>query len=252
MCGQLLGVRQRRSRHVERRELLEEGRDATRVGTFVHPVEGRHAAPLADLGNPLVGEDHQLLDQAVGLGLGDRVSPDHVPVGIELELRLGGRDLQRAPARVCRAAPPQRRGRSPVASRSPPARLLAGEDAVELVVVEPAVGANAAAVEARRARLAGGREDDLGGHREALDAGGEAAGHGRERQRQHRLDGSRDVGAVAAPQRLAIERGTGSHVCRDVGDVDPEPRPVRVDRGRDRVVEVAGAGRIDGERGQVT
>ena len=70
--ARLLGgdrLRQRRRRDLEGRELLDQPPDPLRVGLLVDPVERRHAAALEQLRDTLVGEDHQLLDQPVGLGL---------------------------------------------------------------------------------------------------------------------------------------------------------------------------------------
>ena len=47
--------------------------------------------------------------------------------------------------------------------------------------------------------------------------------------------------------RLAIEAALRLHVGGDVGDVDPDPEAATFGPGRDGVVEVAGAGRIDRE-----
>ena len=98
------------------------------------------------------------------------------PVGVELELRLRGRDLQRRAAAPSRehgrgAAREVERGRDRLGGP-----LAAGEELVELVVGEARVGADPAAVEARRARRPVGRELDLRRHRQPLDTRGEAAG----------------------------------------------------------------------------
>ena len=93
---------QRRRRHVERGELRDEPLDARRVGPLVDAVERRHPATLAELGHLLVREDHQVLDQPVGLGLRDRAGADDGAVGVELELGLEGLDLE---GRCARASP---------------------------------------------------------------------------------------------------------------------------------------------------
>ena len=77
--------------------------DPLRVGLLVDPVERRHAAALAELGDLLVGEDHQLLDQPVGLGLRDRVRRDHV--ARRRRTRTRARRLETS------SAPPRRRSR---------------------------------------------------------------------------------------------------------------------------------------------
>ena len=70
------------------RQLIDEPLDPRRVGLLVDAVDGGHAAALAELGDLLVGEDHQLLDQPVGLGLLDGFGAHHRAVVVELELRL--------------------------------------------------------------------------------------------------------------------------------------------------------------------
>ena len=209
------------------------------------PAPARAARQLRDL---LVGEDHQPLDQAVGLGLGDRRG----------RRRRCPRRRSRTPARPIRrrgwsaprcspsAAATSRAAASGSATAAGGSRP-AGEDRVELVVVEAGVGADAAAVEAGRARPRPRPQLDLGGHRQPLDPGGEAAGVAAERVRQHRLDRAGDVGAVGAPPRLEVERRARPHVGGDVGDVDPDPGAVALALGGDGVVEVAGGGRVDGE-----
>ena len=67
---------QRRGRHAERRQLLDQAFDPGRVGLGVDAVDRRHPLALEPLRDLLVGEDHQPLDQPVGLGLGDAVGGD--------------------------------------------------------------------------------------------------------------------------------------------------------------------------------
>ena len=117
--GDALRIGQRRRRQVERGELLEQDRDPARVRVLVDAVERRRPATLAELGDALVGEDHQLLDQPVGLGLLDRVGADDVAVGVEAELGLGGRDLECRRRGGARAARPPPAGRARAAPRSP-------------------------------------------------------------------------------------------------------------------------------------
>ena len=55
----------------------------------MHAVEGRHAALLQEPRHLLVGGDHQVLDQAVRLGLVHRLGADDVPAAVEPEIGLG-------------------------------------------------------------------------------------------------------------------------------------------------------------------
>ena len=59
----------RRRRHLEAGELLAQERDGRRVGPLVNAVEARQAVGRPGSRDPLVGQDHQLLDQAVRLRL---------------------------------------------------------------------------------------------------------------------------------------------------------------------------------------
>ena len=236
-----------RRRNLEVVELGHEALDPRRVGLGVNPIDGGGALALEQLRDLLVGEDHQPLDQPVRLGLGDGAGLDRVAVGAEAELRLEGLDLETRRA----AALSEPRGGSAgyrerlgnwLGGLSP-----AGEHLVEAVVVETSVGADPAAVEARGDRGAAGAKQNLGRHRQSLDIGRESAGVLAQGPGQHRLDASWHVGAVSAPARLEVQRGAGRHVGGDIGDVDPDPGPVSLAPGRDRVVEVAGGGRVDRE-----
>ena len=92
-----------------------------RLGPLVHPVQRRHRALLEHARDLLVGGDHQVLDQPVGLGLRDRSAADHVPRPVELELRLGAFEHQRRPrAPAARRAPPP--PRAPPRAARPTAR----------------------------------------------------------------------------------------------------------------------------------
>ena len=198
-------------------------------GCGVDPVDRRHPLALEQLGDLLVGEDHQPLDQPVGLGLlrrrgrrrrcraaskrnsGSKDSTSRLVVAAPLAERRGrlARDRQRLGDQLRRARRARRRrgraGRSRAARRS---GCGCGRSSRARGVP-------------RRAEL------DLGGHRQPLDARRQAAGLLAQRVRQHRLDRARDVGAVGAPPRLAVERRAGRDVGGDVGDVDPEPRAAR-------------------------
>ena len=83
--------------------------DPLGVRLLVDAVDRRDAAALEQLGDTLVGEDHQVLDQPVGLGLRDRVGARHLAV-LEAELGLEALDLERGAAAGARRGPrPPRR-----------------------------------------------------------------------------------------------------------------------------------------------
>ena len=82
--------------HLDRRELVQQAVDARRVGLLVDAIERGRLSLLEQVGHLLVREDHQVLDQLVGLGLRDAVCADDRSVGVELELRLERLHLERA------------------------------------------------------------------------------------------------------------------------------------------------------------
>ena len=101
------------------------------------PVEARHAALREQAGHGLVGRDHQVLDQAMRLGLNASADLGHVAVLVEGKLGLLGVDDQRAallaPALQLRGETVRRgKRRPPRLSRG----LATGEYAVDAVVVE--------------------------------------------------------------------------------------------------------------------
>ena len=132
--------------------------DPLGVGLLVDPVEGRDALALEQLGDLLVGEDHQLLDQLVRLGLRTpsarrpRRRRSKLNSGSELSTSSDAPGAAPASAAARLARQGQRLG-----DRLRAALALPGEDLVELVVVQPRVRADPAAVEAGRAQLAGAR-----------------------------------------------------------------------------------------------
>ena len=192
-----------------------------------------------------------MLDQAVRLGLSHAAGGDHPAVGVELELRLERLDLERAH----RPALGQERSRAPGERQrlGDLGRRLraAGEDLVELLVVEPGVRADPASIEARGPRRAGRVETDLGGDRQPVHPRDEAACLVRERPRQHGLHRSRDVDAGRPAPGLGVKRAARPHVSRHVRDMDPQAHSVAVGLGRDGIVEVARGGRVHRERPQL-
>ena len=249
--GGLQRIGQGRGRHLQVGQTVGQEGDPARVGALVDPVQRRDAAPLQGRGDLLVGQHHQALDQAMRLGIGHGDRGLHVPFRVEAEVGLGGRDLKRLGA----ATLGQHRGdlagqRQRLGDRLGRA-LAAGEDAVQLVVIQAVIRAHQRAVEGDLGDLPLGVDQHLGGHPGPDIAGRQAAGAGAERVGQHRLDHAGHRGAVAAPQGLAIERALRPDVGGHVGDMNPDADRITLATGRHRIVEVARGGRIDGERGQL-
>jgi hypothetical protein len=170
----------------------------------VHAVEGGDPSLLEQPRHLLIGEDHQPLDQAMRFGLGDRPRRGDTPVRVEAELRLARLDLERFAAIARQRGSGRTRDRQRLLDRVR-RRLAAGEDMVELVVVEPGVGADPAAIEARRPRDSIRSQHDLRGDRQTLHPWGEAACAVAESRWQHRLDRPGNVDAVRPARGLDVE-----------------------------------------------
>ncbi len=230
--------------------MLDQQLDASRIRVLVDPVEGRHLAALRVVGDQLVRPDHELLDEAVGLGLRNGPRGGDVAVPVEVELGLRGLDLEGgALAQLGKgsrdfSSEPQRLG--DLRWRF----LAAGEHTVELVVVEAGVGANERAGEGDGADRPAPVQMDLRGHGEALHARRQAAGTVAQLGRQHRLHGAGHVHARRALCRNPLDPPSGPDVSGDVGDVDRQHDAVSRPLGRDRIVEVARRCGVDGEGGQ--
>ena len=219
-------------------------RRAIRCGSGCSWTRYRAGTPRCSeqLGDLLVGEDHQMLDQPVGLRLGHRAGAVTAPSASKLN--SGSNDSTSSdPHRSSGGERGGRAARQGERLRHLRRRLGAtGEELIELVVVEACVGADAAPVEARRPRLAARAQLDLRRHGQALDSRRKAACCIAERRGQHRLHGARARRCCCARRSASESRPrAGPHMGSDVRDVDPEPHAVPLRLGRDGVVEVARA-----------
>ena len=241
--------------NVEALEAGDELLDRDGVRLLVHAIDGRQTRRLEALRDPLVRRDHQLLDQAMRFGLDHVACREHLPTVIELELGLGGLHRQRAavephPAEILGKRPRKRerlRDRGRRATR-------AAEEPVDLLVGEAHVGADQAPVERGLTHPPTFADRHLDRHRATRLPRNQRAGVAREGRRKHRLDQPGHVDAVAAQLGLRIGCRAGGDERRDVGDVHIEPQAVAFAFGRDRIVEIARARRVDregGKRGQV-
>ncbi len=84
-----------RRRHPEGGELLDQPLDGHRIRALVYAVERRDPVLLQKAGDLLVGGDHEMLDQAVGLRRLLEFGLEHVTVAREGEGRLGGFEHER-------------------------------------------------------------------------------------------------------------------------------------------------------------
>ena len=82
-------------RNVDRGEELAQGLDLLEARLVVHPIDQRHVRALERLGRRHVGEDHELLDQPVGIEPRRRDHPIDGAVGPEHDLALGEIEIER-------------------------------------------------------------------------------------------------------------------------------------------------------------
>ena len=213
---------------------------------LVHAVERRAPGAGEQAADGLVREQHELLDERVRARL---------LVPARIQTRAVG-DLERELARR------QREGAAGVPARPQIARQRVGarqqlavrvvaaalQHLVRLVVAQASAAADQRAPDVRRPGHAVGADAHLDADHAADLARAQAAGVGRELERQHRLDRSGHVHAAGAPRRLGVERAAGLHVARDVGDVHAGADAVAVRLDADGIVEIARRRRVDRDR----
>ncbi len=210
---------------------------------LVHPVERGAASACQQASYRLVGEQHELLDQRMRARLLVPVRIHHSAV-CDVERQLARREVEGA-ARVTAGAQIacERIGaRQQVAVRVTQAPR---EHVVGLVVGQPRAAADQRTAHVRRADLAVGADAHLDADHAPDLARAQAAGVGRELERQHRLHRAGHVHAAGAARRLGIQLAARRHVARDVRDVHERTYTVAIRLDADRVVEVARGRRVD-------
>ena len=213
----------------------------------MHPVQGGPLQLHQSAGHGLVGEEHELLDQVVGLVALDQVDAGDPAAFIESDLRLRevelqGAGLEPALANLLRQAP---------GVLQHPVELVLGraaQDLQGLLVAVAALRVDHRGVAARALHAPVGCDQELDALGEPLDLGLQGAELVAERLGQHRNDPVDQVGRVPALAGLVIERRARLHVVGDVGDVHAQP-PALLVQGlqREGVVEVLRVGRVDGD-----
>ena len=238
-------------RQADRLDDLAQGFELFRARFLVDAVEQAQALFLERLGGCDVGEDHELLDDAVGVeALAEGDGQDAALVG-EHDPALGEVEVQRLAA-VARAA-----GGAPGGPERGDDGVVAGIGAgLGLGVGEGRLRAHQGAGEAVGAGGTVGVEDEADGDAGAVDAVDERAEVARQAVGEHRDDPVGEVGGVAPAAGLAVERRAGADVGGDVGDGDPDDVAagvggIVVGVGEDGVVVVAGVGGVDGDEGEV-
>ena len=252
-------VERRRPQHLPLRQReagglgrLAQRFDLVRARLLMDAVEERRPQAFQLLRGGNVGEDHAFLDQPV------RVEPVLERDGRDLA-RIGQHDpalrqveverlalLSRAFQRIVRGV---ERSQDALEQRLGAVGRGSVDGGLHLLVMQRGGRAHQAADEAVAALGTVGIEhhaDGDAGAVQPLVQRTEVAGQG---VRQHRHDAVGKVGRVAPFPRLAVERGAGGDVGRDVGDGDPEDVASGIGRvvvrgGVAGVVMVARIGRV--------
>ena len=228
----------------ERGELLA----ADLVGGGVDPPQDRALQAVECRGDGFVGVDHEHLDDLVRVGVVGRRDVDDAILVVEDQLHLGQVEFEHAGLDA--------------AGLDLLCELRHRADQLDDLVVVP-VGSAVAdrlGVQVRQAgrradeRLGQSRRDDLRvrvvGDEDALAEARlaflETADAVGENLRQHGHDAPGEVGARGAAAGHSVEGAALTDEVRHVGDVHAErDRPVAVRGQADRIVEVAGVGRVD-------
>ena len=235
----------------EAQDELPEALQLVDVRFVVDAVDHRAArlAPsdlAAELGNAAVGQQHELLDHLVGLLLFLEIDAHRPALLVEPEFGLGAVEADRTVAEPLAAhglrQPVERKdlfGVVAPAGLDHLLRLLVGEAAVGVDhrAAEPLVEDFEVLVEGENRRKA-----------EALLVRPQRTEFVAEPFGQHRHGAVDQIDRRAARFGFGVDHRTRPHVVRHVGDMDAHlPHAVADFADRQRVVEVLGVGRIDGE-----
>ena len=240
--AQLLG--RRRRRHAEVGQARQHQLHGLRIRRLVHAVERVAPAACQQARDELVRQDHQLLHEHVRVRLGLAPGALHPALAVEGEDHLSALDPQRATGE----APVTQRGGEPLGplqrlGQLGVGALAAAQDRLGARVGQPLAAADHRAVELRLPVRQPTLQRHLDGEAEAVGVRPQRAELLRELRRQHRRDETWHVDGERPLLRAAVERRAGRHEIRDVGDVHVGA----VLGDRERVVEVLGGLRVDGE-----
>ena len=202
-----------------------------------------------------VREDHALLDELVRLVALVEVHALDAARGVDIELGLGGVELQRAAlvTRLQQRAIHIQQWQQFVGERAELGarfRLCFEQRRERLRVGEARRRAHDGGIEMRVQQLPGARDDHVGRETQPVDFGLQRTQHVRQCERQHRNHARREIHARAALARTGVERRAAPHVVTHVGNRDDEPEALGMRLGVHRVVEVLGVFAIDGDQRQ--
>ena len=196
-------------------------------------------------GDGFVGQEHELLDQLVGLVVQVLLQAEHVPPRIEPDLdlarpKLEGTRLESRPAQTLRQ---QARVLDHVIEVIP--RRLR-QDSQRLRVRVAPLGVDHRPMEPRLLHPPFRGQVELHALRQPVHARLERTKLVAQHLRQHRDHPVHQIRRVAALQRLVVEGTSRLHVVRHVGDVHPHlPTTTRSAFNADRIVEILRVIRIN-------
>ena len=238
----------------ERRYELLELVDFERIRLLVDAIERGDVVGIEMCGDGLVGEQHELFDQAmrdVALGGDDLL---HHPLVVEHDLRLLEVEVYRAapvaaPVQDLEELVHQLELRNQFAISGADGLVVIGEDRVDVGVGHACVAVDDAVVDFIPQNRPFAVDFHQAGLDEPVDVGVQAAETGREVRGKHV---NCAIGKVHRRRTLVgflVERAVFRHVVRDVGDVHAQPVvAVLQPLDRDGVVEVARVLAVDGDR----
>jgi hypothetical protein len=229
----------------QRSQLGGQALEVARTGRLVHAMHGLDLALDQPLRDRAIGREHRLLDRAVRVVARRGPHVDRHAARVEREGRARQLEVERARGASARA---QRARQLPELAqhRGLGDRLVAALDRRGgLLVGQARAAADHRLVEAHAAGLALRVELHLDREYQPVDLRAQRADVARQPLGQHRDRAIGEVHAVAAPQRLAVDRRARRDPARYVRDRDLEPKAVARALDAHGVVVVARGRGID-------
>ena len=235
----------------ERRQHRLEARELGRIRRLVHAMQRGPARLDEQVRDRAIRGEHRFLDGAMRDVAGGEADRAHAAVRVyhglglrELEVERAGRDAALAQARRQRGERAERVGELGVERR------LTLHHGRRRFVGELRARADPARDDLQAAERAVLVDRELDRQRETLLLGPQRAEIARQPLGQHGHHAIRQIDAVAALPRLAVERRRRRHELRHVRDRDPEPEARAAALREHRVVVIARAQRVDRHEGQ--
>ena len=225
----------------------------------MHAVDQRQRLLLQRLGGGDVGKNHELLDQPVRVETFRHDDAIDGAVWLEQDFALGQVEVERVAlvaGALHRVIGGIKRLEDRIEQGTRGVVGLAVDRGLRLRVIEFRRRAHQHAMEGVRVLAAVGGDHEPHRQRAARFARHQRAEIVGDALGQHRHHAVGEIDRVAADQRVAIERGVGAYIERDVGDRDMDDEAalvIRIGIGfrMHRVVMILGVGRIDRDQRHV-